>query len=587
MSGVWRRLRDRKIAQWALAYLAGAWLVLQVLELLLQAFAWPDSVLRGATVLAGVGLAGAVTLAWYHGERGRQRVTGLEALLLAAILATAAATVVLTTRRGAGDAGSVDAVAGPSQVTAGQGSVAVLPFVDDSPGKDQEYLADGIADQIISLLTRIQGLRVPARTSAFAFKGRDVAIREIARDLGVANVVEGSVIKAGPRVRVTARLVSVQDGYLLWSDTYDRDMSDIFVVQDEITTAIVDALKLRLGTPLHSISSAHTPERAEAYETYLHARQLLYRRTRSGLLGSIDGFRAALRQDPGYAAAYSGLAAAYGLSLTLAYAPPDSIYGYAARSVAAANAAIRLDSLEADAFGARGYVGHFTGAPTASVEADFRRALDLKPGSAEIHGWYAQFLGTHDRAEEAAIAVATALELDPVAPGMRLADVATALLVEDYEKARAGAAGVRGLYPDLRLAWLMEAIALLGLDRAEECLSLERLPGLAKAMCLFSVGRTVEADRTAAAVAGDPSALYAPYATLFYSAWAHRPNAVLAEAERSAVRSPIGLGHGIEKLFYAPLAEEANGRRLASELDRMLRNAWRRVEAESRSVVMP
>jgi TolB-like protein/DNA-binding winged helix-turn-helix (wHTH) protein len=192
-------------------------------------------------------------------------------------------------------------------------SIAVLPFVDMSPGGDQEYFADGMSEELINRLSRIEDLRVVARTSAFAFKGKNVDIREIGEQLDVGAVVEGSVRKEGDELRITAQLVQVADGYHLWSETYDRQLDDVFAIQEEVSRAIAGALEARLDT-----TQASKPPTTDlrAYELYLMGRFFWNQRSEEGLHKAVQYFEEALELDPEYALAYSGLADSYVLLAT-------------------------------------------------------------------------------------------------------------------------------------------------------------------------------------------------------------------------------------------------------------------------------
>ena len=190
-------------------------------------------------------------------------------------------------------------------------SIAVLPFVDMSEKKDQEYVSDGLSEELIDKLTKVPELRVPARTSSFYFKGKQATIVDIAKALGVAHVLEGSVRKSGDTLRITAQLIRVDNGYHVWSETYDRKLDDIFKIQDEIAEAVVAALRVHL-LPVQGQSAKnelHT-EKFEAYDLYLQGKQSYNQADAAGYQRAVTAFRAAIALDPGYAAAYADLALA-------------------------------------------------------------------------------------------------------------------------------------------------------------------------------------------------------------------------------------------------------------------------------------
>jgi TolB-like protein len=219
----------------------------------------------------------------------------------------------------------------------------VLPFDDMSASGDQEYFADGMTEEIIGALARLPDLRVVARTSAFAFKGKDADIRTIGEQLGVRNVVEGSVRRSGERLRVTAQLISVADGYHLWSETYERDVADVFAIQEEVATKVAEALSVRIG----GRSLAHgPPPDPRAYELYLTGRQLFALRTETSLRRAIEYYEQALALAPSYAPALSGLADALTQLTVYGF---DTSPALIERARVAAEAAVRADPLLGEA----------------------------------------------------------------------------------------------------------------------------------------------------------------------------------------------------------------------------------------------
>jgi len=286
-------------------------------------------------------------------------------------------------------------------------SIAILPFVDMSEQHDQEYFADGMSEELLDLVAQVPDLKVPARTSCFYFKNKQATVNEIAKALGVANVLEGSVRKSGNTMRVTVQLIRADNGYHLWSHTYDRDLSDIFKVQDEIAAAVVEALKLKLA-PTQLVSS-HRTASTEAYLQFLLGRQFFNRGTLDGFRRSVEAYGNAVTLDPRYGAAYARLA------LSEAYLADDT--GDAAgmqRSEAAAEKAIELAPDEADGYAARGdlrasFIWDWTGA-----QADLAKALAIDPSDSEVQHRYAFLLANLGRLPEAIAAQRKAIELDPL-----------------------------------------------------------------------------------------------------------------------------------------------------------------------------
>ncbi|MFC1800201.1 protein kinase [Candidatus Eisenbacteria bacterium] len=296
-------------------------------------------------------------------------------------------------------------------------SIAVLPFTNLSADPDQEYFCDGMAEEIINVLTHVEGLRVVARTSAFAFKGRSGDIREIGKQLDVESVLEGSVRKAGTRVRITAQLVSVADGYHIWSEKFDREMQDIFGIQDEISLAIVDRLRVKLLGKHKAELTKHHTENLEAYHLYLKGRYFWNRRTGGALEKSVGCFEQAIEKDPAYAFAYFGLADAYHILYMHGLSPLKEAYPKAKRAVLRA---LELDDSLAGAHTSMAEIKRTFENDPEGAEQEFRRAIELSPGYATAHHWYSIMLVDIGRFEEAVEEGGRALELDPLSTIIKL-----------------------------------------------------------------------------------------------------------------------------------------------------------------------
>jgi TolB-like protein len=283
----------------------------------------------------------------------------------------------------------------------------VLPFADMSEHHDQEYFSEGLSEELIELLTQVPGLQVPARTSSFYFKGKSATIPEIANTLHVSHVLEGSVRKVGNTIRVSAQLVRADNGYHLWSETYDRDLKDIFKVQDEIAAAVVSALRGKLA-PSPKVSSQRTSS-AEAYNQLLLGRQFFNRSSADGLRRAVAAYRQAIALDPNYAAAYAGLADAED---NLADWTGD-ISGFK-RAEAAADKAITLAPDEADGYSARGSQRIYHSWDWAGAQADFAKALTLNPADSVVLRAYGIMLGSLGRFPEAMTEIKKAIAIDPL-----------------------------------------------------------------------------------------------------------------------------------------------------------------------------
>ena len=289
-------------------------------------------------------------------------------------------------------------------------SIAVLPFVDMSPQKDQEYFCDGLAEELINALAHIKPLRVVARTSAFSLKGGKYDVREIGEKLNVDTVLEGSIRKAGERLRITAQLVSAADGYHIWSEKYDRKLEDIFAIQDEISLAIVDKLKIELlGDEATRLVKRGT-ENLEAYDLYIRGR-FFWEKRGEGLKRAVEYFEKAIEKDPNYAEAYAGIAESYNLL---------SFYGYLlsreAIPIARENAlkALEINDTIAEAHNALGWIHQYHDWDGSAAEQEFKRALELNPTYTPAHYWYASMLSLTDRDDEMYRENERAIAVDPL-----------------------------------------------------------------------------------------------------------------------------------------------------------------------------
>jgi len=289
-------------------------------------------------------------------------------------------------------------------------SIAVLPFVNIGADPNNEPFSDGMSEELITALAKVEGLRVTARTSAFSFKGKEVDVREIGNKLNVGYVLEGSVRRAGPRLRVSAQLINATTGYHLWSDEYDRDAGDVFAVQDEITRAIVGALRLKLSGAANAALVKPATGNAEAHDLYLQGRYFFAKRDSTSLRKAQDYFERAIADDPSYALAYAGLSDAYSHRAVFGYVPPHDIHS---KAKDAALRALALDSTLAEAHTSLGFIDLFLEWDWATAGRELDRALALDPRYPDahlFHGWY--FVATN-RMDDAIREVQTAVNLDP------------------------------------------------------------------------------------------------------------------------------------------------------------------------------
>ncbi len=284
MTDFWQRLKQRKLVQWAVAYLAASWGLLQILDLAGDNYGWPTLVVRLAFGVIALGFVVTLVLAWYHGERGVQKASGIELLVLALLFAIgggllwryanhAAPEDVSVAQKTSGQV--VPAPATPTAAKVDPKSIAVLPFSSMSADKDDAYFADGLSEEIINSLSRVPDLQVSARTSSFAFRNSDKTVPQIAADLAVASVLEGSVRRSGDHLRMTAQLIRAADGFELWSETYDRDSMDIIVIQEDVARSIATALKTVTDPEALAAMQRAGTRSVPAYQAYLQGLALL------------------------------------------------------------------------------------------------------------------------------------------------------------------------------------------------------------------------------------------------------------------------------------------------------------------------
>jgi len=394
----------------------------------------------------------------------RVRNTGRRTSLLAAgaglaatLLAAAAGFFVLSRPHG------TPALAGPTGK-----SIAVLPFVNVSGAPQEEYLSDGISEELINALSKLPQLQVVARPSSFAFKGKNEDVRQIGQALKVATVLGGSVRRAANHLRVTAQLTDARNGYNLWSETYDREMGDVFAVEDEISRAIMRALQVHLVSG-DSLTLSRRPTRdVEAYELYLKGRYFYNEGGLAPVQQALAYFQQALAHDSKYALAYAGLADAYqSLTASTYLGPREGM----PKARAAVLKALALEPTLADAHASLGDQLCVYDWDASAAERELRRAIELNPSLANAHYFYSHCLAAHRRSEEALAEAGRAHELDPLNP-----EVATGLpwalyAARRYDEAIAGQQKSLDLEPGFAQAHMLFALALAGKGSYAEALA--------------------------------------------------------------------------------------------------------------------
>jgi len=290
-------------------------------------------------------------------------------------------------------------------------SIAVLPFTDMSPEKDQEYFCEGMAEELINALTKIGKLKVVSRTSAFQFSGKGYDIKEIGEKLNVQTVLEGSIRKAENKIRITSQLVNVSDGYQIWSEKYDRDLNDIFTIQDEISLSIVDKLKIKLFRDERIILVKHHTEDKEAYNLYLKGRYFWNRRSEVGFSKAFEFFQSAIEVDPLYALPYIGIADTYNISGHFCFMPPKEAFENART---AATKALEIDNNLSEAHTSLAWIYTYSDRNWELAEKKYKLSIELNPEYATAYEWFSLFLAGKGRFDEAITEIRKALVLDPV-----------------------------------------------------------------------------------------------------------------------------------------------------------------------------
>ena len=449
-------LKRRNVFRASAAYLALGWVVTQVTSTVAPALHLPDWIVPVVVWIGVIGFPFVVVFSWVFeltpeglkrerdiaSDESIKQVTarrldhiaiGLLALAIVLLAAdrffvragapsTATAARTDTTKdvsaAASASAPASHAPAASSAPPASEKSIAVLPFADLSPGHDQEYFSDGMAEEILDALAQVQDLKVAGRTSSFFFKGKNETLQAIGAALGVAHVLEGSVRTQGTKVRITAQLIHTRDGFHLWSQSYDGDLSDVFQLQERIARAITDQLKVVLDGGQKVRLAQKGTSSVDAHQQYLRGRFFWNARGIDNLQNAVAAFKAALAADPDYAEAWAGLAQTY--ALLPEYSVLDTASKGRIDSVAlaleAADHALQLDPDSSAALLARAYVRSMFQFDWPGAEADYRAAIAGNAHDAGAHHWYAELLMYQRRWAEADIQYDAALAIDPLRP---------------------------------------------------------------------------------------------------------------------------------------------------------------------------
>jgi TolB-like protein/Tfp pilus assembly protein PilF len=497
--GLVSELRRRRIFRALVVYGIAAFAVLQVVQLTMRWLHWPDAVLLYVVAALAAGFPIVVVLAWMFDVRSGRlkgakpavapgRAQGLKgvrfALLLVGIGLLAAAPGLAWYFFFRSDTRIVARRDREPAAAAERKSIAVLPFVNMSSDKENEYFSDGITEELINALANIDGLRVAARTSTFAFKGTNPSIRKVGEELNVGAVLEGSVRREGDRLRISAQLINVADGYHLWSNVYDRELKNIFVLEEELARSIAQALKPKLvQTSAVSLVKPTTTNLA-AHDLYLKGRFFWNKRNPEALKKAIEYFQQAIEQDPSYALAYVGLADSTALlpeygSGSEAEALPEARH--------AAHKALELDGTLAEVHELLGLISQYE-YQWSAAETEIRRAIELKPENPSGHHRYGVLLSFHGRFEESLAEHERARQLDPASLVINGSVAGTFILARKYDRAIEQAKKTLELDPGFWLPREFLAIAYMGQGRYAEAVAELEKTGPSSTIPLRGVG---------------------------------------------------------------------------------------------------
>jgi serine/threonine-protein kinase len=475
--GLVSELRRRNVLRMAVLYVVAAWLIMQVAEVVIGLAELPGWIGIAILALLAVGFPIALIFSWFYeltaegislekdivATESITHATGRRMDFLVISLLCAAVILFAYDKWWTGPP--------PEQ------SIAVLPFVNMSNDPDNEYFSDGISEELLNVLAKIEDFRVTGRTSSFSFKGKDTDIQTIGEKLHVQTILEGSVRKAGDQVRITAQLVNVEDGYRLWSETYDRNLNNIFEVQDEIATAVVSALRLELPTrPAPSGRTGGVDP--TAYRHYLQGRFLAHGSTADEIDLGLAHLRETSRLDPSFAPAYAAIADAMIVKAFFSTSPSAEIVGEART---AAQSAIALNPDLAEAYSALASIRMFFDFDWPGSEDAFRKAISLGPTSSTPYYRYANLLTGLARFDEAVRMAERAVEIDPIAIGALHALGLAKLFGGDFEGAVTAFDNAIEVHPDWTWGYVKKSLAHALIGQDTEALSLaeqtEKLTG--------------------------------------------------------------------------------------------------------------
>ncbi len=515
-------LRRRNVYRVGVAYAVVSWLLIQIATQVFPFFEIPNWATRMVIVLLLLGFPIAVVLAWAYEltPEGLQRTDEVDSKKPARRHPGRALNFVII-----GVLVAVIAImawqhyrpAKPPTEGASERSIAILPFVDLSQARDQEYFTDGITEQIIDSLARVHGLFVVARTTAFSFKNKNMDIRDIGRQLGVSHVLEGSVRHGPGKVRIAAQLIDVANGFHLWSETYDSTEQDVLSLQSDVARKVASALKIELHLAETTQLAKPLTLNPEAYDSYLRGRYLLEKRTVDSIQKGRALFEEAVAKDPRFALGHAGIADSYILLGKLGAITSAEVSTHAWLEV---SSALALDENLAEGYVSRGILLTDFEWNWPAAEADFRKALEINSNSASAHHWYALHLGEIGRFAEAMREIGTAEKLDSLDPGILSSKAKILCAARRYEEAIAQCRKTLDLEGNFGRAVSILAQSHIhnhqypeGIKAAQKYVELSKDSGWAKlelAYAYAAAGNKAESERIVNEVTSQPGP-FSPY----------------------------------------------------------------------------
>lgn len=515
MSSIWSQLRERKFAEWIIAYLAGAWLLLQVADFLRENFDWSPVFVRVLTVILGFGFLAVLVIAWFHGKRGAQRAPKVEmlALLLIAVTGGSIAWYVSTLEAEgefaeppAAEEGQTPVLLTAFDPATAAGSIAVLPFVNMTPDEQNDYLSDGITEDIIAELGKSASLRVISRTSTLRYKNTTKTIREIGTELGVGAILEGSVRVQGDQVRVVAQLIDVATDDHLWTETYDRDLQDIFAIQSDIAQEIASALNATLLPSALADAGRTSATDPDAYRMYSRGKALAASDLPSDRELAAVYLDSAIQRDPNFAEAWSELAnleTPVVMTGMPGKAPPEQDGRVSA--AAAAERALELNPRLSEARSAWALQRAMQDGDLERAEQSMREAVRSNPNSVQSRMRYAQVLAGRGQIDDAREQLHTVVMLDPLSPMVNAKAGEVAMTMGEYDEAemyvrKAIQLDSTSVFPHITMAMLekergnMEA-AIMEAEKAVLIAPSDPTAMSALGYILGLAGRTIDAEQ--------------------------------------------------------------------------------------------